>query len=365
MNTTTLLAPNGKPSNLTPQQHALVRTPAFIVWFGDWINNPEASSKVVDENGEPLVVYHGSNENFNFFNIDKIWTNYVKPSYDAPDGFYFAKDKKLAIKYGKNVKAYFIGNGNLLLNNNKIVVTNNPNQIKLADGTNTTFDNETPDIRFETGGIVMQDTRQSILDSKDNDFVYLYHATSIPVNYIKTSDKSNFSFADKGYVYLATNPQNAIGYVKLNSKKAYLYKVKVRKSELLPDIGYIKTYGGKNTLKDSLELYGLARIKRPIYGNEIELIKTENFQSGGITPSQKKYDMQNTSELHQQLIAAINTHLDLCEMQDTPVICGMINEPENRQKVIDAVIDIILKQKLDVPQAIIQLDNMYNINHID
>ena len=49
-----LLAPNGKPSNLTPEQYKLVRTPEFIHWFGDWENAPEKASSVVDENGEPL-----------------------------------------------------------------------------------------------------------------------------------------------------------------------------------------------------------------------------------------------------------------------------------------------------------------------
>jgi len=57
-----LLAPNGKPSNLTPEQHKLVRTPAFKKWFGDWENDPKNASKVVDENGEPLVVYHGTTQ---------------------------------------------------------------------------------------------------------------------------------------------------------------------------------------------------------------------------------------------------------------------------------------------------------------
>ena len=53
-----LLAPNGQPSNLNAMQHAQVRTPEFKKWFGDWENDPENASKVVDENGEPLVVYH-------------------------------------------------------------------------------------------------------------------------------------------------------------------------------------------------------------------------------------------------------------------------------------------------------------------
>jgi len=68
-----LLAPNGKPSNLTPEQWHLVRTPEFKAWFGDWeaLENAKIRdrgmdeitlyqlaknvSKVVDENGEPLV----------------------------------------------------------------------------------------------------------------------------------------------------------------------------------------------------------------------------------------------------------------------------------------------------------------------
>ena len=54
-----LLAPNGKETNLTPEQWALVRTKNFKQWFGDWENDPENASKVVDENGEPMVVYHG------------------------------------------------------------------------------------------------------------------------------------------------------------------------------------------------------------------------------------------------------------------------------------------------------------------
>ena len=53
-----LFAPNGKVSNLTERQYAQVRTGAFIDWFGDWINDPKNASKVVDENGEPMVVYH-------------------------------------------------------------------------------------------------------------------------------------------------------------------------------------------------------------------------------------------------------------------------------------------------------------------
>ena len=67
-----LLAPNGKVSNLTERQYAQVRTKAFKDWFGDWENNPSEASKVVDENGEPLVVYHGSDSyGFDIFDPSK------------------------------------------------------------------------------------------------------------------------------------------------------------------------------------------------------------------------------------------------------------------------------------------------------
>ena len=60
-------APNGKPTNLTERQWVIVRTPNFINWFGDWINDPENASKMLDENGEPKVFYHGTKYDFDVF----------------------------------------------------------------------------------------------------------------------------------------------------------------------------------------------------------------------------------------------------------------------------------------------------------
>lgn len=59
-NGTFMLAPNGRQTHLTEQQWLQVRTQEFKDWFGDWENDPANASKVVDENGEPLVVWHGS-----------------------------------------------------------------------------------------------------------------------------------------------------------------------------------------------------------------------------------------------------------------------------------------------------------------
>ena len=66
---TFMLAPNGEPTNLTERQWLQVRTEAFKEWFGDWENDPESASKVVDENGEPRVVYHQTSEQFTKFDL--------------------------------------------------------------------------------------------------------------------------------------------------------------------------------------------------------------------------------------------------------------------------------------------------------
>ena len=206
------LAPNGKPSNLTPEQYKLVRTPAFKNWFGDWETDPENASKVVDENGEPLVVYHGTPDG-RFLDEDGIFK-----SQDQIFGMgsrigvhWFVKDITTAKSYAKdkfafdyqnsvpkvlpaflNIKNPFIKNGenslwrnvqqkgktrNLISkaleskkdgvivdnvkdnynNSNKTKSTDtftvfNSNQIKLADGSNITFDPEAPSVRKQKPG---------------------------------------------------------------------------------------------------------------------------------------------------------------------------------------------------------------------
>jgi hypothetical protein len=214
-----LIAPNGKKSNLTPEQYALVRTPEFKAWFGDWENSPETASKVVDENGEPLVVYHGTKPNRYAFNIFQIYN----------EGAFFSEDRYVAKRYSYNynqteygeIKSVFLNirkpefvksvkykyegfsgadanlkkrsekmkqkypelkntpykykdlvretsqkkgyDGFILENhswgdyidkNSKQYAVFSPTQIKLADGSNTTFDGSNPDIRYAKGGVL-------------------------------------------------------------------------------------------------------------------------------------------------------------------------------------------------------------------
>lgn len=48
-------------------------------WFGDWENDPANSSKVLDENGEPIPVYHGSFWEFTEFDPDMGGDNLSHP----------------------------------------------------------------------------------------------------------------------------------------------------------------------------------------------------------------------------------------------------------------------------------------------
>lgn len=208
-----LLAPNGKPSNLTPEQYRLVRTSAFKKWFGDWENSPETASKVVDfidyndlekeYTNEPIVVYHGTTQNFTIFNKEKIGQR-EQGWFGA--GFYFGESKIKVKRYGNNIFTcflnirkpfYFTGSqsefaykfdidyhknenfGELitkkLIENGfdgliiesvwgKEYIVFNPNQIKLADGSNTTFDSNNHDIRFDKGGKVTESQKNKLLE---------------------------------------------------------------------------------------------------------------------------------------------------------------------------------------------------------
>jgi hypothetical protein len=207
-----LLAPNGKPSNLTAEQYKLVRTSEFKAWFGDWENSPETASKVVDENGEPLVVWRGESKDFNKFDYKKLGSQ-LKTAWRKA-GFYFSPTKGGAEQYmlfmgSRILKQFFLNIKNpytldskefydvmdwgslpnqrfktnksatdyanleveriknenhdgffvtILKNENVVeIVAFEPEQIKLADGTNTTFDGNNADIRFDGGGKVNWD----------------------------------------------------------------------------------------------------------------------------------------------------------------------------------------------------------------
>ena len=220
-----LIAPNGKQSNLNAVQYKLVRTPEFKEWFGDWENDPANASKVVDENGEPLVCFHGTKASFNKFKkqntyftdskkyiqnligkdaeVKEVFINSKKvcdltklgfreisfatftnecvkqgakknyADYEELDDYvgknkymtwqFFRSDEPYLSIMATNWLEYFFDviiykNSGLANAKSKTLLfvssrkNKLPNQIKLADGSNTTFDGSNEDIRYNIGG---------------------------------------------------------------------------------------------------------------------------------------------------------------------------------------------------------------------
>ena len=87
----------------------------FKKYFGDWQRHPETASKVVDDEGKPLVVYHGTDADFTVFDhgTKNGWLG---------KGIYFSNNKSYAKLNGKRViQAY------LNIRNPYIAQSNDPN----------------------------------------------------------------------------------------------------------------------------------------------------------------------------------------------------------------------------------------------
>ncbi|MFN4367321.1 MAG: PLxRFG domain-containing protein [Acinetobacter sp.] len=165
-------APNGKPTNLTEQQWLQVRTPEFKQWFGDWENSPETASKVVDENGEPQVVYHGTSSQFTRFKLGGGLLGrgvYLTDRYEEAQNYagsrsqnsegtvmpLFANIPEMFDSNSKTTREQIVGamqdgfNGiRHQFNNMDYLVAFNPEQVKSAVGNTGLFSSQDTDIRF-------------------------------------------------------------------------------------------------------------------------------------------------------------------------------------------------------------------------
>ena len=184
-----LKAPNGKPSNLTEQQWIQVRTPEFKNWFGDWENDPKNASEVVDQNGEPKVVFHGTANQF---------TEFKAGSGLLGQGIYLTDNQQTAEMYANirsnaqqgivmplfvNMRKSFKTNGvasrddivratesgqyeGVLhsFENNEFLVALKPNQVKMAIGNQGSFDPNNPDVLFS----IQADMEQMLKDLVSN-----------------------------------------------------------------------------------------------------------------------------------------------------------------------------------------------------
>lgn len=81
---------------------SITHTDNFKKWFGDWEKDSKNASKIVNEKGEPLVMYHGTDADFSIFDKKLI------KSSNYGDGFYFTSDIRNAKNYGSKTKAVYL-----------------------------------------------------------------------------------------------------------------------------------------------------------------------------------------------------------------------------------------------------------------
>jgi hypothetical protein len=278
-----LIAPNGKPSNLTPEQYKIVRSESFKAWFGDWENDPANASKVVDSNGEPLVVYHGGQTKFNIFSpysqghyftdnikyakafteksddghlfkcfinvrnyLDARKLSELTPSFEINEKqliMFFKKNGIYSKEMEKSIKDFFkkqylkktfwsyLNNYGIdipssykeiydaiflnehSLNGIKINVyfVHESNQIKLADGTNTTFDGNNPDIRYAGGG-----EARPFKDDGNKLVVFNQYRNYTPYK-IAVDDVNNAEYITLWKTDTDTGKDKKMGYLRLNN----------------------------------------------------------------------------------------------------------------------------------------------------
>lgn len=76
--------------------------------FKDWFRN----SKVVDDDENPLIVYHGSERKFDSFDTSKLGKNYSDEA--SKTGFFFAKTKEEAEHFGSNVGSFYLSSSRIM-----------------------------------------------------------------------------------------------------------------------------------------------------------------------------------------------------------------------------------------------------------
>lgn len=221
-----LTADNGEPSNLPEKQWHEVRTEDFKNWFGDWQDSDEAS-QVVDENGEPLIVYHGTDADFSIFDRGFLGKNTDENASDeafartAHVGFWFSTqqipwvDKHMpvylnfrnplrldsleemanAVGEAESVEAYLNqlqseGYDSIIVETDEeyggtSYVALNPNQIKSATENVGTFSRANNDIRFfrtangeaygfTAGGKIYLDPRIATAETPIHEYAHLW-----------------------------------------------------------------------------------------------------------------------------------------------------------------------------------------------
>ena len=98
-------------SKVKPKYSSVTETQQFRRWFGDWLNNLKKSSKVVNKDGTPRIVYHYTDSMFEEFDTSKSGSNQGQTHGDgiyvstSPDEFSYAG--KYRMEFYANIRNPF------------------------------------------------------------------------------------------------------------------------------------------------------------------------------------------------------------------------------------------------------------------
>jgi hypothetical protein len=235
---------DGAPNDIT-------ETPKFKEWF--------AGSKVVDDHGRPLRVYHGTSKYIDFASFkmpkNRVWftsdpkeasmysTSNDSQKYEFIDGKYkeinthnrvmplylkiinpyrWTEKDQNEIKYAKNYKKAFsikflniknCGYDGIDMGNGGWVVLNNANQIKSAIGNNGNFDSKSNKITENTNNTSFKQwfNGSKLVDHKGNP-LKLYHGTINQFTKFVPSLTGSFGYG----IYFANTKESAAAYAEEN-----------------------------------------------------------------------------------------------------------------------------------------------------
>ena len=88
-------------SPVKPKFESVTEAQQFKRWFGDWKKHPSKASKIVNADGTPKIMYHGSPAQFTIFDKKK-----AKGSGQYGRGFYFTDSQTHAGSYGQLYSVY-------------------------------------------------------------------------------------------------------------------------------------------------------------------------------------------------------------------------------------------------------------------
>ena len=304
------MAPNGEPSKLfsdlleinngdkatAVREKSKIFTTEFKNWFGDWLSDDKTNvSKVVDNNGEPLVVYHHSNSPITEFSID--FDNYFS-----------------TLKGGTKKALFFTGTsipkkGTVLDRKYKLPVYLKADRVIEKNGTKEELRNQGEDF-VTTINRAAEEADAAIFHGIDdnqelNQDIYVINN---PNNVKSVSNKGTFS-TESNIIYeqrITTKEQRLLNfynrYVKLRSKSA----------QPAEDIKEHRKRISKLSSRSKLHRTDVSQIIREFLG-----IDSDKLSISAYSDSEWYNDLDNLSK--EDYLTSLNEEIEQLKSKDTPI----------------------------------------------